>query len=155
MKNCINNVLDRCKNNTDPHNLTNTATRARALAVIGSENYYCKDGMLNSFNRVNLQPDCRKKATKKVKNCVASFHKEFREDKASSSLCRLVTDLCIVQSLNSPQVLLYSFFFVSYENWEIHQLFRWLKETRSLHWLKNLDNVSFDWLKNLPNVSSD
>ena len=117
MKNCVNNVLDRCKNNTDPRNRTNTATRARALAVIGSENYYCKDGLLNSFNGVNLQPDCRKKATKKVKNCAASFHKEFREDKASSSLCRLVTDLGIVQSVNSPQVLLYSFLMLAMRIW--------------------------------------
>ena len=91
MKNCINNVFYGCKNITDPKNLTNIASRARA--VIGTEDYYCKDGMLNSFKGINLQPDCLKKATKKVRNCAASFHKEFSEDKASPSLCRLVADL--------------------------------------------------------------
>jgi len=92
MKNCINNVLYICKNNTDPaQNLTNIDSRART--VIGSENYFCIYGMLNSFKRINLQPDCPKKATKKVKNCVASFHKKYSEDKASPSLCRLVIDL--------------------------------------------------------------
>ena len=91
MKNCINNVFYGCKNITDPKNLTNIASRARA--VIGTEDYYCKDGMLNSFKGINLQPDCLKKATKKVRNCAASFHKKFSEDKASPSLCRLVVDL--------------------------------------------------------------
>lgn len=91
MKNCINNVFYGCKNYTDPQNLTNIASRARA--VIGSENYYCKDGMLNAFKGVTLQPDCPTKAMKKVKNCATSFHKKFSGDKASSSLCRLVTDL--------------------------------------------------------------
>ena len=87
MKNCINNVFYECKNNTDPQHLIKIASRARV--VIGSEDYFCKDGMLNSFKKINLQPDCPKKATKKVKNCAASFHKEFRDDKASPSLCRL------------------------------------------------------------------
>ena len=105
MKNCINNVLNGCKNNTDPKNLTAIASRAQA--VIGSEDYYCKDGMLNSFKGINLQPDCQKKATKKVRNCAASFHKEFSKDKASRSLCRL--DLqTFVQSVDSPQLLLSS-----------------------------------------------
>ena len=87
MKNCINNVFYECKNNTDPQHLIKIASRARV--VIGSEDYFCEDGMLNSFKKINLQPDCPKKATKKVKNCAASFHKEFRDDKASPSLCRL------------------------------------------------------------------
>ena len=91
MKNCINNVFYGCKDNTDPRNLTKIASRARA--VIGTEDYYCKDGMLNSFKGIILQPDCLKKATKKVRNCAASFHKEISKDKASPSLCRLVTDL--------------------------------------------------------------
>jgi len=89
MKNCINKVLYGCKNNTDPQNLTNISSRA--LTVIGSENYYCRYGMLNSFEGIDLQPDCPKKATKKVKNCAASFHKEFSKDKASPSLCRKYT----------------------------------------------------------------
>ena len=90
MRNCINMVFNGCKNSTDQKNLTEIASRARA--VIGTEDYYCKDGMLNSFKGIILQPDCLKKATKKVRNCAASFHKEFSEDKASPSLCRLVTD---------------------------------------------------------------
>jgi len=89
MVNCINSVFYGCKNSTDPKTLTEIASRARA--VIGSEDYFCKDGMLNSFKGVNLQSDCRKKATKKVRNCAASFHKEFSEDKASPSLCRKYT----------------------------------------------------------------
>ena len=95
MKNCINNVSYECKNTTDSQHLIKIASRARV--VIGSEDYFCKDGMLNSFKEINLQPDCQKKATKKVKNCAASFHKEFREDKASPSLCRL--------DLSSDQIL--------------------------------------------------
>ena len=90
MRNCINMVFNGCKNSTDQKNMTEIASRARA--VIGTEDYYCKDGMLNSFNGIILQPDCLKKAMKKVRNCAASFHKEFSEDKASPSLCRLVTD---------------------------------------------------------------
>ena len=91
MKNCINNVFYGCKNITDSKNLTRIDSRARA--VIGTEDYYCKDGMLNSFKGIKLQPDCLRKATKKVRKCAASFHKEFSEDKASPSLCRLVADL--------------------------------------------------------------
>ena len=107
MKNCVTKVFYGCKNRTDPKNLTEIASRART--VIGTEDYYCKDGMLNSFKGINLQPDCPKKATKKVKNCVASFHKEFSKDKASPSLCRL--DLqTLVQTVNSPQVFALQFF---------------------------------------------
>ena len=87
MINCINNAIYGCKNSTEPKNLTEIASMARA--VIGAEDYYCKDGMLNSFKEINLQPDCLKKTTKKVRNCAASFHKEFSEDKANPSLCTL------------------------------------------------------------------
>lgn len=117
MKNCINNVFYGCKNSTDPKNLSKIASRA--LAVIGSENYYCKDGMLNSLKGINL-PDCRKKAMKKLKNCPASFHKKFSEDKANPSLCRL--DLKTSnQSVNSFHVLQYSSVYVSYENLDVDQ----------------------------------
>lgn len=106
MTNCINNVFYGCqKNNSELPNLTKIAQRAQA--VIGSEEYYCRDGMLNSFKGINLQPDCLKKATKKVRKCTVSFHKEFSEDKASHSLCRLDFQTS-VQSVNSPQILLHS-----------------------------------------------
>lgn len=81
MKSCINNVLNGCKNSTGPKNLTKITSRAPA--VIGSEEYYCKDGMLKG---INLPPDCLKKAMKKVRNRAAYFHKELSEDKASLSL---------------------------------------------------------------------
>ena len=110
MKNCISNVFYGCTNRTDPKNLTEIAHRARA--VIGTEDYYCKDGMLNSFKEIDLEPDCRKKAMKKVRKCVASFHEVFSEDKASPSLCRL--DLqTLVQTVNSPQVFALQFFMLA------------------------------------------
>jgi len=100
MRNCINSVFYGCKNNnTDLLNLTKIAQRAQV--VIGSEKHYCRDGMLNSFKGINLQPDCQKKAKKKLRKCTASFHKEFSEDKASRSLCRKYTKAkkCVVNVL--------------------------------------------------------
>ena len=111
MTNCINSVFYGCKkNNSELPNLTKIAQRAQV--VIGSEKYYCRDGMLNSFKGINLQPDCQKKAKKKLRKCTASFHKEFSEDKASRSLCRLDLQTS-VQSVNSPQILLNSPLYVS------------------------------------------
>ncbi|KAL9960730.1 hypothetical protein ACROYT_G034221, partial [Oculina patagonica] len=99
MKNCINLVFYGCKNNiTDSK--TRTAIAFRARKVIATEEYYCIDGMLNSYKEINL-PECRKKAIKKAKKCAASFHAKFSEDKAGPSLCRKYTKAknCIKKAL--------------------------------------------------------
>ena len=60
----------------------------RSKGIIATRAYYCKDGMLNSFKRYKL-PDCRESALEKVKKCAESFHRKFRENRGSRSLCRL------------------------------------------------------------------
>ncbi|XP_068713377.1 uncharacterized protein [Montipora foliosa] len=82
---CIQNIVEKCKNETDAENLE--LLKARSDDFIAQGSYYCTDGMLNSFKNFKSR-DCPVRALEKARKCAQSFHKTFREDKGSPSLCR-------------------------------------------------------------------
>ena len=91
LKTGIRNVVDICRNKTDSKNLSVMVQRSEG--IIATWAYYCEDGMLNSFKGYKLS-DCRERALKKVKKCAESFHRKFRQNRGSRSLCRLEKYFC-------------------------------------------------------------
>jgi len=95
---CVQNIVEKCKNVTDKANLE--IMMSRAHNINSQKSYLCEDGMLNSFKNFKSR-DCPERALQKAMKCTQSFHKKFREDKGSSSLCRKFTKAreCIVRAL--------------------------------------------------------
>ena len=82
---CFQNIVEKCRNATDKANLE--IMMSRAQAITSQKSYLCKDGMLNSFKNFKSR-DCPERALQETRKCAQSFHKEFRESKGSTSLCR-------------------------------------------------------------------
>ena len=57
--------------------------------LISSWQYYCKDGMLDSFKGYKKLQNCQDTTLEKIRKCASSFYKKFDENKGSRSLCRL------------------------------------------------------------------
>ncbi|XP_022783980.1 uncharacterized protein LOC111324635 isoform X3 [Stylophora pistillata] len=83
MKNCIQQAFNECKSSTDRE----TTLDEKKRIVIASEQYYCSYGGINPFNGKIVQ-GCPKKAQKKMRKCSSKFHKHFKGDSGSTSLCR-------------------------------------------------------------------
>ncbi|XP_068714113.1 uncharacterized protein [Montipora foliosa] len=98
LSSCVQNSVEKCKNETDAENLE--LLKARSEDIIAQPSFFCTDGMLNSFKNFKAR-DCPLRAHEKARKCAESFHKTFREDKGSPSLCRKFTKAkrCITRAL--------------------------------------------------------
>ena len=87
VKHCIIKVIDSCRNRTDSKTLAIMQKSSKNL--ISSWQYYCKDGMLDSFKGFKKLQNCQDTTLEKIRKCASSFYKKFNENKGSRSLCRL------------------------------------------------------------------
>ena len=87
VKHCIIKVIDDCRNRTDSKTVAIMEKSSKNL--ISSWQYYCKDGMLDSFKGFKKLQNCPDTTLEKIRKCASSFYKKFDENKGSRSLCRL------------------------------------------------------------------
>ncbi|CAH3164804.1 unnamed protein product, partial [Porites lobata] len=89
VKHCIIKVIDDCRNRTDSK--TVAIMEKSSKTWISRWQYYCKDGMLDSFKGVKKLQNCPDTTLEKIGKCASSFYKKFKENKGSRSLCRKFT----------------------------------------------------------------